>query len=115
MSIAAGREAGECIAHCTHIVDGPSKDGKRSKRSVMARCAACVDKTLAFSVAVAAVASTIFTVVQLVAMVFNIVIIRQGLAYFDAFIPEIQLVSRALVFETRANTPPPAADRQFIA
>lgn len=62
----------------------------KAKRSRLAKCFACFDKTIALAVAAAAVAQAFGTIVQLLAMVFNIVILRQGIAFVADIVPEIE-------------------------
>lgn len=72
--------------------------GAPPPKSRFARCFACLDRSVAISVAAASVGSALFTIVQLVALVFTIVLLQNGLAYFkDGLIPDLQLLVLALI------------------
>lgn len=60
-----------------------------------ARTFACLDRNVAIAIVGATVASAIFTIVQLVALIFNIVLIQQGIEFFNELLPQLP----ALVLE----------------
>jgi hypothetical protein len=71
-----------------------------------ARTFACLDRNVAIAVVGATVASAIFTIVQLVALIFNIVLIQQGIEYVDELLPQLPALLLELFNEWALNLGP---------
>jgi hypothetical protein len=83
----------------------------RQEASRFRRCFAWADKSTAILCAMASVSSALFTIVQLVAMIFSITLIQQGIGFLKALIPELvipelQALAAALLAEWNVNIAP---------
>jgi hypothetical protein len=88
------------ISRSFGVIKGGDIDGEAAEDAAPGCCArtfACFERNLALAILGATVAQAVFTVVQLVALIFNIVLIQQGIEFVTELVPELQQLALELL------------------